>query len=308
MIGLVHNPVLLAQTLESLAPRAGETFVDCTAGLGGHAAALAARLGSQGRVILFDLDAANLASAAAHVRSIPSPPRVDAIHASFAEVPHRLRALEAKADLLLADLGFASNQVDDAQRGLSFMRDGPLDMRMNPAARLTAAELVATLTEAQLTSAIRQFGEDRGASRIARAIVAARRVAPIERTSQLAEVIRKATPRAPTDTIDPATRTFQALRIMVNDEIGNLDALLDAIGDAARAAHASRPTWLAPGARVGLIAFHSLEDRPVKQAFQAMTSAGLGVAVGEQPQTATPDEAHTNPRSRSAKLRVVRLA
>ncbi len=306
--GLTHNPVLLTQTIETLSPRAGQTYVDCTAGLGGHAMAIAPKLGPQGLVILFDLDAKNLASAMANVRSIENAPRVEAIHASFAEVPHRLGAMKIQADLVLADLGFASNQVDDAERGLSFMRDGPLDMRLNPAARLTASELVNTLTEAQLINAIRQFGEDRSAPRIARAIVAARRVAPIQRTSQLAEVIRQAVPRAPSDTIDPATRTFQALRIMVNDELGNLDALLDAVGDAARAAHANRPTWLARGARVALIAFHSLEDRPVKQAFQAMTSTGVATEVGEQPRTATPDEAYANPRSRSAKLRVVQIA
>ncbi|MBX9736988.1 MAG: 16S rRNA (cytosine(1402)-N(4))-methyltransferase RsmH [Phycisphaerales bacterium] len=310
MTTLSHQPVLLNEVLTSLAPQAGQTYLDCTAGLGGHAAAIAERLGPRGRVILIDLDASNLAAAAARVRALPDAPTVETIHASFAETPHRLAALSARADMVLADLGFASNQVDDAARGLSFMRDGPLDMRMNSSARLTAAELVATFSEPQLTSAIRQFGEDRHAPRIARAIIAARKLAPIERTTQLADIIRAAVPRAPADTIDPATRTFQALRIVVNDEIGNLDALLDTLSDAARAARTPRPPrpmFLNPGARIGIIAFHSLEDRPVKQAFLALTSAAVAKPIGEQPQTATPDEAHTNPRARSAKLRAIAL-
>lgn len=298
-----HIPVLADLTLAALAPVAGDVVLDCTAGLGGHAAGLAAAMRGSGHLVLLDLDRANLAVAEARVREAAPGVAVHAVHANFASAPFQLQRLGLQATVLLADLGFCSNQVDDAQRGLSFMRDGPLDMRLNQSAGMTAAQFVASATADELRKLIAELGEDRNARRIATAIVDARRVGPISTTGQLAEIIRQAVGRA-YDPIDPATRTFQALRIAVNDELGNLDALLDSIKSAAAG---QPPKWLAPGARVGIISFHSLEDRPVKQVFTKLMAERRAVAVGDQPQTASEDEIRVNPRSRSAKLRVLRL-
>lgn len=311
-----HLPVLPREVLAALAPSAGQVYVDATAGRGGHACLVAPALGPTGTVVLFDLDPGNLAAAAAAVRALPDAPRVETIHGSFAEAPHRLRALGLTADMLLADLGFASNQVDDPARGLSFREDGPLDMRLNPEGRITAAHLVASTAEAELARIFRDFAEERYARRIAAEIVRRRQIAPITTTRQLAELVRAVVPpdigpHGPR--IDQATRTFQALRIAVNDELGHLHALLSAVTMEARragAAGSSGPArWLAPGARVAIIAFHSLEDRPVKQAFADLVKAGGGGAtvIGDSPTTAQPDEVAGNPRSRSAKLRCVRL-
>ncbi|CAN5749067.1 16S rRNA (cytosine(1402)-N(4))-methyltransferase RsmH [soil metagenome] len=305
MAGDTHIPVLMRPVLAALAPAPGETVLDCTAGLGGHAAEMAARIGKAGTVVLMDLDAGNLERAAARLRGIPEAPQVLEMHASFAEAPHRLAGLGVRADVMLADLGFASNQVEDAGRGLSFSRDGPLDMRLNPARGKTAADLVATATEVDLERIVRTWGEERHSRRVARAIVEARRETALTTTAALAAVIRRVVPKSPGEVIDPATRTFQALRIAVNDEIGNLDALLAAIEDSART---PEPAWLARGARIGIIAFHSLEDRPVKHAFAALVRRGLATERGEQPARADADEVRANPRARSAKLRAIQLA
>ncbi len=295
-----HIPVLLHEVLTLLSPRPGQVYVDCTAGLGGHAAALAARLLPGGTVVLCDLDASNLTSAAERVRSEHGAAlTVRTFHGSFAGLPQRLAALNLRAHLVLADLGFASNQVDDASRGLSFSRDGPLDMRMNAAASTTAAHLVASLGEEELADIIFNFGEERHARRVAEAIVRARAQAPIATTGHLADIVRSVVRRTPGGGIDPATRTFQALRIAVNDELGNLGALLDAV---------ARPNpWLAPGAVVAIISFHSLEDRPVKQAFTRLVEAGAAADLTPKPLRAGPDEVSANPRAGSAKLRAVRL-
>jgi len=304
-----HTPVLLRECVEALAPRPGDVYVDCTAGLGGHAAAVAELLGVSGTVILFDLDPANLAASKARVESLPSSPRVLSYHASFADVPRRLAEAGLTADCVLADLGFASNQMDSPERGLSFLRDGPLDMRLNPAAPITAAELVNSMSERELSELIRDFGEDDAARKIASKLVQARRTSPISTTGQLATIIREAAPRRPGQGIDPATKTFQALRIAVNDELGSLERLLDAIK---RGAH--RPgSWLAhaapgrPGARVGIISFHSLEDRPVKRVFGEIVEQGSAEHVHRRPVVAGDQEVRDNPRSRSAKLRVIRV-
>lgn len=301
-----HIPVLIEPVVRLLDPRPGEVFVDATAGLGGHASAIGPRLTPGGVVVLNDVDPANLEHAAARVRR-ESGPGVDVrvVRANFAELPHTLRRLGLRADMLLADLGFASTQMDDAARGFSFMREGPLDMRLDPSAPVTAAELVATLPERELARIIREYGEERHAGRVAAVLVRARAQRPIDSTNRLAEVVRGAVPRSPGG-IDPATRTFQALRIAVNDELGVLEALLSSIERAA-SGKSSGGDWLAPGARIGMISFHSLEDRCVKRAFRACEAAGAadvtgGVIVAE------PEEEANNPRSRSAKLRVVRLA
>lgn len=305
-----HIPVLLAQCVQLLDPKAGEVVVDCTAGLGGHAAALAARLGggaSPGTVVLFDLDPGNLERATARVREAASGVRVIAHHGSFADVGRVLAGVEGglRADVVLADLGFASVQMDDAARGFSFMREGPLDMRLNPKAPVTAAELVNTLSAPELMEILRDLGEEPAARVIAQKIVQARQAMPISTTAQLASVIRSVVPRRPGMTIDPATKTFQALRIAVNDELGHLDRLLDAVARGARAA--SQGSWLSVGARVGIISFHSLEDRRVKQACASMVEQGLAEHVTRKPVTPEDLEVGENPRSRSAKLRVIRI-
>jgi 16S rRNA (cytosine1402-N4)-methyltransferase len=304
-----HAPVMPQETIALLAPRAGQTLLDGTAGLGGHAALIAAAV-PLAHVFLCDLDAGNLARAEARVRSVAPKTRVTALHGSFAAAPQRLNELGARADMLLADLGFASSQVDDAERGLSFMRDGPLDMRLDRSRGPTAADLIATLPEAELARIIADYGEERLARRVAQRIVAERRATAaaggIRRTAQLAEIVRAVVPRVPgpdgSRGIDPATRTFQALRIAVNDELGHLSALLDALepGRVER--------WLSPAARAAVITFHSLEDRPVKRAFGALVRAGHARDLSNGTVTATEREVETNPRARSAKLRAVEFS
>ena len=306
---LSHVPVLLDEVLALLAPEAGERLVDATAGLGGHARAIARVLGPGGHVLLNDLDSANLARAQAALVDAAMPAdRVVSIHGAFDDLPKALHG-QPPADLLLADMGFASTQVDDPERGLSFRSDGPLDMRFDPSgAAPSAADLVAELDRDELADLIRRYGEERFAGRIAAKVVAEREVRPILTTTHLAGVISSAVPRTrDTDRIHPATRTFQALRIVVNDELGRLERLLRAIGSAARQVSSGQPTWLAPGARVGVISFHSLEDRPVKSAFQEWVSEGTAEALTRKPIRATEAESGRNPRARSAKLRGVRL-
>lgn len=331
-----HIPVLLNEVLEALAPQRGDIAVDCTAGLGGHASAIYTHIQGHendprnrecrepiGGLVLCDQDSTNLKSAHDRVQSKQlwqCSPKITAVHGSFAIIPRRLASDAISANLLLADLGFASNQIEDSARGFSFMRDGPLDMRLNPASPITAAELVNTLPARELTQIIREFGEDPSAPRIAEKIVLSRKTRPIQTTSELAEIVRSAIPSKPGGKgsgIHPATRTFQAIRIAVNDELGALGSLLESIRRAA-AILSSRKSgpgsggegqvcWLAEGARIGIISFHSLEDRMVKQAFQSMVQDGLAEHIGKPPIIATEAEVLANPRSRSAKLRAIRL-
>lgn len=309
-----HIPVLVSEVIKHLAPQLGETALDCTAGLGGHALRLAERVGPTGTIILNDLDASNLARAAELVRSLPAPPQVIELHGNFADAPRRLTEQRLAADLVLADLGFSSNQMEDAARGFSFMREGPLDMRLNPDGPTTAADLVNTLGEVELGEILRDYGEEREWRRITQKLVAARKEAPISTTARFASIVRDAIGRRPgtPSGIDPATRSFQALRIAVNDELGNLRALLESVtraasllkGDSAR----SQATWVKPGARIGVISFHSLEDRLVKESFAELESRGLAEHVTRRPIEASEAEVRSNPRSRSAKLRVARMS
>ncbi|HVZ93611.1 MAG TPA: 16S rRNA (cytosine(1402)-N(4))-methyltransferase RsmH [Phycisphaerales bacterium] len=302
-----HKPVLLDEVVQMLDPRAGETVVDCTAGLGGHASALAERIGPTGTLALNDLDAGNLARAAVRVRALPNSPKVVELRGNYADVPRRLRELGLAAHVVLADLGFSSNQVEDASRGLSFGREGPLDMRLDPTGPTTAAHLVNSLPEAELAELIQEFGEERHARRIARKLVAEREVSPIETTARLASILRTVVGFG--QGIDPSTRTFQALRIAVNDELGSLRSLLESIARsvAAGSGGVGKPgSWLAPGARVGIISFHSLEDRPVKNAFSELVRRGLAEPLSKKPVTAGDAELADNPRARSAKFRAIR--
>src|SRR6516165_8962762 len=254
-----HVPVLLNQAIEFLAVRRGGTYIDATLGLGGHSWEIARRLGRQGRLIGFDKDPAALERARARLARPPAVlasdwPAIELVHASFAEIGQR--AKPASVDGVLADLGVSSLQLGDASRGFSFQAEGPLDMRMDPQSGLTAEQVVNHFDERELADAIYEFGEERRSRRIARAIVRAR---PITTTAQLADVISAAArPMNQAERrIHPATRTFQALRILVNRELDDLRQLLN-----------SAPQVLKPGGRVVIISFHSLEDRIVKDAFR----------------------------------------
>jgi 16S rRNA (cytosine1402-N4)-methyltransferase len=293
-----HVAVLLKPAIELLATRRGGTYIDATLGAGGHSWEIAKRLGAQGRLIGFDKDPTALERARQRLRHPPAElqgdwPRIELVHASFAEVARHIAP--ASADGLLADLGVSSMQLEDAARGFSFQAEGPLDMRMNPHSGLTAEQVVNRFDEHELADAIYEFGEERRSRRIARAIVRAR---PIRTTAQLAAVISAAArPMNQAERrIHPATRTFQALRILVNRELDDLRALLDK--DAA-------PQVLRPGGRLVVISFHSLEDRIVKDALRAGAHDGLYRALTKKPVTADDEEIDRNPRARSAKLRAV---
>ncbi|MEM8835623.1 MAG: 16S rRNA (cytosine(1402)-N(4))-methyltransferase RsmH [Planctomycetota bacterium] len=303
-----HIPVLHERVLDPLAPQPGETAIDCTAGLGGHAAAIAQRVGLEGRVIINDLDASNLERASDRVASeAPGVPIVP-WQGNFAETPRKAREAGITAHVVLADLGFASPHVDDPDRGFSFKRDGPLDMRYDRTRGESAADLVNRLPEPELAEIIRRFGEDRNANRIAAKIAREREASPMTSTMALARVVHAAVGGPnPRERIDPATRTFQALRIAVNDELGSLSALLESVTRAAAQIATGAGVWLAPGARVGIISFHSLEDRLVKQAFASVKQRRLGTVLTPSPITGDDTEVQQNPRARSAKLRVVRL-
>jgi 16S rRNA (cytosine1402-N4)-methyltransferase len=280
-----HVPVLPAEVLHWLDPQPGQTIVDCTVGGGGHARLIAERLGPTGRLIGLDQDPAMLELARPRLAGLP----VTLVHAAFDQLADVLRDAGATADGFLADLGVSSDQLDDPNRGLSFQHDAPLDMRMDPTRGETAADLVRRLPERDLADLIYQFGEERFSRRIARRIVEARQTEPIETTGRLAEIVRRCVPRGKGHGIDPATRTFQALRIAVNDELEALDRLL-----------AQLPNCVKPGGRAVVISFHSLEDRRAKQAFR---DRGVWQVLTKKPVTAGPDEERANPRSRSAKLR-----
>ena len=259
-------------------------------GLGGHTHALAAAGAT--RIIGLDRDADALARARETLA--PFADRIELVHADFRELDEVLDVRHVThIDGALADLGVSSLQLDAPGRGFSFQRDEPLDMRMDQSAGQTAAALVAGSTERDLADAIFRYGEERFSRRIARAIVDARRDAPVATTLRLASIVRRAIPRRGAERIDPATRTFQALRIWVNRELDGLDRFL------ARAARRLRA-----GARLVVISFHSLEDRIVKHTLRALEQRGTGVKVlTRKPMTPTEDEVQRNPRARSAKLR-----
>ncbi|MFN3165892.1 MAG: 16S rRNA (cytosine(1402)-N(4))-methyltransferase RsmH [Phycisphaeraceae bacterium] len=296
-----HIPVLLNEVLcyfDLDGARPGLRVLDCTLGRGGHAERIIPLIGPGGVYIGLDLDAANLAYAGDRLKPIAERAGValHLVNQSFAAASSVLRELGFDGvDRVLADLGFASNQVDDPSRGLSFKHDGPLDMRLDQANPTTAADLVNRLGEQELADVIFRFGEERLSRRIARKIVQARDERPISTTSELAGICRRAYGPRGSGRIDPATRTFQALRIAVNGELDALDALLGRL-----------PRLVAEGGLVGVISFHSLEDRPVKRALLDAERRDELERVTRKPVTATDTEQAQNPRSRSAKLRVAR--
>jgi 16S rRNA (cytosine1402-N4)-methyltransferase len=292
----LHQPVLVDEVLTWLTPRDGvnSIIVDGTVGGGGHAVALARRLGAGGRVIGLDRDSAMLVLAEAAVRAAGSQLPVTLVHAAYRDMRRVLdeHGIDRVQGVLL-DVGLSSDQLAWNDRGFSFSVDGPLDMRFDPdAPGPCAADLVNQLREAELAQLFFELGEERFSRRIARRIVEDRKVQPIQTTGQLAELVRRSVPgRARHGPIDPSTRVFQALRIAVNDELGQLDAALEVI-----------PDLLASDGRAAVISFHSLEDRRVKWAFK--TNPRLTVLT-KKPVTATARELAVNPRARSAKLRVV---
>lgn len=295
-LALTHEPVMVRAVIELLKPVAGGVFVDCTAGLGGHTQALLREVPDGGSMLLIDRDAGNLRAAKDRLQRTDCGRALRFFHAEFAQIRQVLSAAEVlRVDALLADLGVASTQLDDPGRGMSFSADGPLDMRMDAESdQPTAGELVNTLPERDLADLIYRYGEERASRRIAAAIARVRADHRIETTAELAEIVSRALGGRRGAKIHPATRTFQALRIAVNDELKQLEDLL-----------ASLPEVLAPGGRAAIISFHSLEDRAVKRAFSAMKSAGIARIITPKPLTADDEEKAGNPRSRSAKLRCV---
>jgi 16S rRNA (cytosine1402-N4)-methyltransferase len=293
MTAPLHVPVMTREVVTLLQPERGGLFVDCTVGLGGHTRALLEAGAS--RVIGFDRDADALA--AAREATAAWGDRVELVHADYRDLPRILdvRGIEG-VDGALADLGLSSLQLEAADRGFSFRRDEPLDMRMDQSQGRTAADLLRDVDETELADVIFQFGEERFSRRIARAIVTARKDAPVMTTGQLAQIVRRAVPRKGYQRLDPATRTFQALRIWVNRELEGLDAFLDAAVQR-----------LLAGARLAVISFHSLEDRIVKHAFRALESArGTALRIlTKRPLVPSEAEVEANPRARSAKLRAI---
>ena len=288
---MTHVPVMTAEVLQHLRPGQGGLFVDCTVGLGGHSRALL-EAGAT-RVIGMDRDLDALARARETLA--PWGDRVELVHADYRAIDEVLdRRQIATIDGALADLGVSSLQFDAPGRGFSFQRDEPLDMRMDRSEGDTAADLVARSTERELADAIFEYGEERFSRRIARALVESRRAAPVDTTGRLAAIVRRAIPRRPGPMhIDPATRTFQALRIWVNRELDGLDGFVEAAARRLRA-----------GARLVVIAFHSLEDRIVKHTLRALQQRDSLVNVlTKRPLVAGEEEVQRNPRSRSAKLR-----
>lgn len=282
-----HLPVLLEEVLEALAVRPAGLYVDGTVGLGGHAHAILDRSAPDGRLLGVDRDAESLERA--RLRLAGHGERVRLMHADYRELPQILGAERPRGVLL--DLGLSSAQLDTPERGFSFQVEGPLDMRMDRSQHETAAHLVNRLPEKELADLFFHLGEEPAARRIARAVVRERDRAPIRTTTQLAAVVRRAAGRRRGRRLDPATRAFQALRIAVNRELEGLGSLLAEL--AAR---------LAPGGRMAVVAFHSLEDRQVKQAFRALGTEGFRLLT-RKPVRPGPDELRRNPRARSARLR-----
>jgi len=285
---------MVAEVVEHLEPGRGGVFVDCTVGLGGHARALL-EAGAT-RLIGLDRDPAAVAGARDALSGFGD--RVDVVHADYRRMAAVLdeRGV-AKVDGMLADLGVSSMQLDAPGRGFSFRQDDPLDMRMDTTAGPTAAEALRDVDERTLADVIYEFGEERHSRRVARQIVAARERGPIETTGQLAEIVRRAIPRKGYTRIDPATRTFQAIRIWLNRELEGLDSFL---GVAARR--------LADGGRMAVITFHSLEDRIVKHTLRALAAEHAGLRIRtKRPLVPSEAEIGRNPRARSAKLRAVEM-
>lgn len=284
-----HVSVLPGESLRLLNLQPGRTVVDATLGAGGHTRLFADIIGATGRIIALDHDPAMITLAKPRLEGLP----VSFFHAGFDQLREVLDLAGVdRVDAVFADLGVSSDQLDDPARGFTFQSDGPLDMRLDPTRGRPASQLVATLPVRELADLIWRYGEERHSRRIARRIEELRQVSPITSTAQLADIVRGVVPRG-RERIDPATRTFQALRIAVNEEMEALGQFL-----------AQLPRCMKPGGRAVVISFHSLEDRQVKQAFR---QRDVWQALTKKPVVAAEDEVRANPRSRSAKLRAAEL-
>ncbi|MFB3919074.1 MAG: 16S rRNA (cytosine(1402)-N(4))-methyltransferase RsmH [Candidatus Velamenicoccus archaeovorus] len=290
----LHKPVMEEEVLRFIHPRDGMVVVDATLGLGGHAAALAARLQPSGRLIMIDKDEESIAAAKERLQK--SRPRCDFVHDDFRRIDRILDRLGIEgADAFLFDLGISSFQLDNPVRGFSIRAEGPLDMRMDRSGFISAYDLLNNLTEEEIASILWKFGEERFSRRIARSIVRARQDGPITSTKELVDAVLRALPyRSHFQRIHPATRTFQALRIAVNRELDSLD---EALKKAA--------LYLNKGGRICVISFHSLEDRIVKENFRELVRTERFRLVFKKIMRPTPEEIGRNPRSRSARMRVI---
>ncbi|MDP6557110.1 MAG: 16S rRNA (cytosine(1402)-N(4))-methyltransferase RsmH [Pirellulaceae bacterium] len=282
-----HVSVMSDEIIQWLSPSPGQTFVDGTLGGGGHTRLIAESVGDQGQVISFDRDPAAIDRAVAHLQGLP----VKVVHADFREIPEVLDQLSLPpVNGVVLDLGLSSDQLADEARGFSYDAPGDLDLRFDPQRGEPAWGLIRRLSEKALADVIYRYGEERRSRRIAKQIVARRRSQPIRTSRDLAELVRSCVPRSPNHRIDPATRTFQALRIAVNDELTALERTLQRI-----------PPAIAEGGRLAVISFHSLEDRLVKNAFR---HDGRYMPLTKKPIRPNESELLRNPRSRSARLRV----
>lgn len=295
-----HLPVLLDAVLDALGLHPGQTVVDCTLGLGGHAAAMLTKVQPGGKLIGFDFDPTSLAIARARLEAARGS--FETHHTNFAAIQKVLaQSGIERVDAILADLGVSSPQIDDADRGFSYRRHGPLDMRMDPTRGQPASAILHRISEEELASALLEFGDETDAPQIARLIVDRRKRHPITTTEELTAIVCEARDftlkRAEGAKLHPAARTFQALRILTNREMANLDHLLDVI-----------PQILKPGGTAAIISFHSGEDRRVKNAFRDGLRGGIYTDVSRDPVVADEAEQLRNPRSRSAKLRWAKLA
>ncbi len=297
-----HVPVLTAPLLELTEVQPGEIVVDATLGHGGHASLLASRLGASGRLIGLDVDPKNLERARTHLESaLPRDdrPHLDLVRANFAELGEVLESLNVPGvNMILADLGVTTDQLLDAEKGLTFAEDGPLDMRLDDRLDTTVEDVINALDETSLANLIYQHSQERFSRRIAKRICQARRERRVKRTSELVRLICQALnvdEHSRKSRIHPATRTFQALRIAVNQEDENLTALLE-----------EAPKILLTGGRIAVISFHSGEDRRVKKDFLDRRRDDVYDIITKKPVVPTSEETRYNPRSRSAKLRVAR--
>jgi 16S rRNA (cytosine1402-N4)-methyltransferase len=291
-----HDPVLMNEVLDALSLQPGQTIIDCTLGRGGHSRAIGERLGKDGLLVALDVDPRNLAFANERLKGLECPVRL--FEANFAQIDEVWEKIDrAPMNGILADLGLSTNQLFDEHYGLSFATPMPLDMRIDPNLPQSAADLVNKMPESDLANVLYELAQERHSRRIARKIAEARRISPILTTDRLADLVRSAIPRGgkhPRETIDPATRTFLALRMKVNRETENLERLLE-----------QSPRILGSGGRLAVISFQSTEDRMVKQAFRSAEQTGQVRILTPRPITPSDDEIARNPRSRSAKLRVV---
>lgn len=287
-----HISVMPKEVLEALNLKPGMTVVDGTLGLGGHAALMSQVIGGSGRLIGIDQDEQAIARAAEKLKGFAG--QLDIVKSNFRKMDEVLTGLRvAEVDAVLLDLGVSSLQLDDPSRGFSFRQDGPLDMRMDARAHVSAFDIVNSISEEELARILWQYGEERFSRRIARNIVKARAASPINSTEELTKIILRSVPyKHSRDGVHPATRSFQGIRIAVNQELAALETGLEAAF-----------ARLKKGGRLCVISFHSLEDRIVKERFRMLSRLGSALLLTKKPLMCSPEERESNPRSRSARLR-----